>query len=61
MAAASLTSATTGFVVWLVDRAVFRHGSMPPEVYGFLLTAVPTAMGFVGAEIVYCRQKRHRT
>lgn len=61
MAAASLTSATTGFVVWLVDRTLFPHGSMPQEVYGFLLTAVPTGMGFLGAEVVYCRQKRRQT
>jgi hypothetical protein len=60
VAAASVTSATTGFVVWLVNRAFFP-GGMPPEVYGFLLTSVPAAMGFLGAEAVYWRQKRRQT
>lgn len=55
-----MTSATTGFVVWLVDRVIFHGGGMPPEVYGFLQIAVPGLMGFAGAEFVYWRQK-HRS
>lgn len=61
IAAASVTSATTAFVVWTVDRLVFHGGGMPPEVYGFLQIAVPSAMGFLGAEFVYWRQQRRRT
>lgn len=58
VAAASMTSATTGFVVWAVDR-LFFHGGMPPEVYGFLQVTIPSLMGFAGAEFIYWRQK-HR-
>ncbi|NUT27669.1 MAG: hypothetical protein HOV84_17390 [Streptomyces sp.] len=53
-----MTSATTGFVVWAVDR-LFFHGGMPPEVYGFLQVTIPSLMGFAGAEFIYWRQK-HR-
>lgn len=60
VAAASVTSSTTAFVVWAVDRLVFRGGGMPPEVYGFLQICVPAGMGFLGAEVVYWRQKRRQ-
>lgn len=59
VAAAAFTSSTTAFVVWLVNAVVFHGQPMPPEVYGFLQIAVPAAMGFAGAEVVYWQRRRH--
>lgn len=61
VAAASVTSSATAMVVWAVDRWVFRSSPVPPEVYGFLQVVVPAAMGFLGAEVVHWRRKRHAT
>lgn len=54
--AATLTSATTSFVTWAVGHYGF-HGSIPPEVFGFMQLVVPAGMGWAGAWITRRRQE----
>lgn len=55
--AATLTTATTGLVVYGVEQAWF-HGSLPGPVYGFLQLAVPAACGLLAAQLAYWRARR---
>jgi hypothetical protein len=56
---ATLTTATTGMVLWALDRWLF-HGYIPPEVFVFVSLAVPALLGRLGAQWAYRRaQRRH--
>lgn len=57
--AASLTAATTGFVVWGVQTYLFHGNEVPGPLYGFLQLAVPALCGRLGAEVAYRRARRH--
>lgn len=55
--AATLTTATTGMVVWAAEQYLFR-GEVPGQVYVFLQLAVPALLGRLGAEWAYRRARR---
>lgn len=54
---ATLTTATTALVLWAVGDLF--HGEVPGAVSGFLILAVPAAMGRLSAQLAYRRQKNH--
>jgi hypothetical protein len=56
---ATLTTSTTGVVIWAVAHYAFR-GQIPPEVYGWLQLAVPTALGLLSAHVSHWRTERYR-
>ena len=56
--AATLTTATTGMVVWALESTLF-HGTLPGPLYAFLQLAVPALCGRLGAELAY-RRAKHR-
>lgn len=56
---ATLTAATTGVVVMMVEQWLF-HGALPKEVYFLLQLGFPALCGRVGAELTYRRAKSHR-
>lgn len=58
-ATATLTSSTTAVITWALGHYVF-HGSIPPEVYGFVQLLVPAGLGWVGACIARRRAGRRR-
>lgn len=56
---ATLTTATTGVVIWSAERWIF-HGYIPPEVYVFVTLVVPALLGRLSAELAYRRAMRRR-
>lgn len=55
--AATLTTATTGVVIWALEFYLF-HGALPGPLYGFVQLAVPVLCGRLGAEIAYRHARR---
>lgn len=58
--AATFTTSTTMMLADMLKRFVF-HGDIPASLYGWLQVAVPGALGFLGAELVYRRSVRQAT
>lgn len=54
---ATLTTATTALVLWGLGE-IF-HGDVPGAVAGFVILAVPAALGRLSAQLAYRRQKNH--
>lgn len=54
--AATLTTATTGLVVWALGELF--HGQVPGEVTGFVMVAVPGLLGRLAAELAYRSRRR---
>lgn len=54
---ATLTTSTTSVIVWSVAHWGF-HGEIPPEIYGWLMMAVPTGLGLLAAEVARWRARR---
>jgi hypothetical protein len=55
--AASITAATVGLVLWMLESYLF-HGAVPAEVAGFVILGVPWLSGRVAAELAYRRARR---
>lgn len=53
---ASLTTASAGLFLWILDRYLF-HGTVPAEVATFVWLAFPALCGRLGAQIHYRRAK----
>lgn len=57
--AATLTTATTGAVIWAVQTYLFSGAQVPGPLYVFLQLGVPALCGRLSAEFTY-RRARHR-
>jgi hypothetical protein len=57
--AATLTTSTTGLVIWMAERYLFHGSEVPGPVYVFVQLAVPALCGRLSAEWAY-RRARHR-
>ena len=52
--AASMTTATTGLVIWIAEDLVFR-GTLPGSVHAFLQLGIPWLCGVLAARMTYRR------
>lgn len=57
-------TATTGVVVWTLNRVVFRDSggdaAMPPEIFVWVQLTVPMALGWMAAEWRLRQARRRR-
>lgn len=56
--AATLTTATTGLIIWMTERYLFHGSEVPGPVYVFVQLAVPALSGRLGAEWAFRRARR---